>query len=204
MIFLVEFSFVFFFQHSDYQSLVDTNVVVRNDIAVIRLSERVQRSSTNDWICLPFDVELRDQDVLKIVSYHHIDEESIQEQINVRILNNVQTQSECQRELTDLAEDAFCTRSLTNSSYLGVVRRKKRCSTKRKQTHFSSLGRFRCRCDAFQLGKPLASRRFNVETRPFTTNIFSHDERLGSRPLASKFDRTLMKICSIFSNFLFC
>ena len=95
--------------------------VVKNDIAVIRLTERIARSPKADWICLPHKANVYDQDVLKVVSYNHQEDESIQEQVDVRVLDNRQSQSECQRQLTDIAEDAFCALSTSSSSYLGVV-----------------------------------------------------------------------------------
>jgi hypothetical protein len=98
------------------------DAIVKNDIAIVRLTERIERSSTIDWICLPVHVSIHDQEILTVVSYGHTDDQTIQEQLHVRVLQNRQSQSECQRELTDIADDAFCTISTTNSSLLGVVR----------------------------------------------------------------------------------
>lgn len=94
---------------------------MKNDVALIRLTKRIERSAKIDWICLPTIVNVHDQNILKVVSYSNTDNNSIQQQLNVRVLDNQQSQSECQRQLNDIAEDAFCTISTTHTSLLGVV-----------------------------------------------------------------------------------
>ena len=95
--------------------------MVKHDIALIRLTKRIERSSALDWICLPTIVNVHDQNLVKVVSYHNTDDQSIQQQLNVRVQRNQQTRAECQRQLNDVADDAFCTISTSNSSSLGVV-----------------------------------------------------------------------------------
>lgn len=97
--------------------------MVKNDIALIRLTKRIERSLTLDWICLPTIVNVHDQNLLKVVSYRNTDDQSIQQQLNVRVQLNQQTRAECQRQLNGVADDAFCTISTSNSSSLGVVSR---------------------------------------------------------------------------------
>ena len=94
---------------------------MKNDIALIRLSERIARAPILDWICLPADVKLEDQSLLKVVAYSNTEEQRVQQQLDVRVLDHPRTRSECQRQLTDIAEDAFCAISTRNSSSLGVV-----------------------------------------------------------------------------------
>jgi hypothetical protein len=91
-------------------------------VAVIKLTKRIERSSNNDWICLPTTVTIHDQDTLKVVSYSNTDDNSIQQQLDIRVLHNQQSQMECQRQLNDIAEDAFCAISTSDSGTLGVVR----------------------------------------------------------------------------------
>lgn len=74
-----------------------------------------------DWICLPTDIHAQDQDKLKVVSYSNVDDDLIQQQLDIRVLHNNDAQSECQRQLGDIAEDAFCAMSTNQSSVLGRV-----------------------------------------------------------------------------------
>jgi hypothetical protein len=96
--------------------------MVQNDIAIIRLEQRIARSTNIDWLCLPTEQSrLADQDLLKVVAYQHEDEHSLQRQLDVRVQHSPNTQIQCQYQLTNIAEDAFCTLSTEMSSYLGVV-----------------------------------------------------------------------------------
>ncbi len=90
-------------------------------MALIKLTKRIERSSNIDWICLPTVVNVHNQDRLKVVSYSNSDDNSVQQQLDIRVINNQESRSECLRQLSDIAEDAFCTISTSNSSSLGVV-----------------------------------------------------------------------------------
>ncbi|CAF0720516.1 unnamed protein product [Adineta steineri] len=114
------YSIANFTLHSDYQTLDTEHATVKNDIALIKLTKRIERSSKLDWICLPTIVNVHDHNILKVVSYSHTDDDSIQQQLNIRVLDNHQYQAECQRQLNDIAEDAFCAITTNNSSVLGV------------------------------------------------------------------------------------
>ncbi|UJR30807.1 hypothetical protein I4U23_018325 [Adineta vaga] len=105
--------------HSNYEPLDTEHAVVKNDVVLIKLTERIQRSSTTDWICLPTSVNVHDQEILKVVSYSNTEDNFIQQQLNIRVLNNQESQSECQRQLNNIAEDAFCAISTDDSSLLG-------------------------------------------------------------------------------------
>ena len=113
--------FICLFQHPNYKPLTSDDVLVKNDIALIRLSKRIERAPILDWICLPTAVKVQDQSILKVVAYSNAEEHSVQQQLDVRVLDHPRTRSECQRQLTDIAEDAFCAISTRNSSSLGVV-----------------------------------------------------------------------------------
>ncbi|CAF4002538.1 unnamed protein product [Rotaria sp. Silwood2] len=106
--------------HSGYQSLGSEDATVKNDVALIKLTKRIERSSNIDWICLPTIFNIQDQTTLKVVSYGATDENLIQQQLDIRVLDNQESKSECQRQLGDIAEDAFCAISTNNSSLLGM------------------------------------------------------------------------------------
>lgn len=93
--------------------------MVKNDLAVIKLNKRIERSTTIDWICLPTIVNVHDQDLLRVVSYGLTNEQLVQQQLIVRVLQN---HIECQRQISDIAQDAFCTRSTSSTGVLGMVR----------------------------------------------------------------------------------
>lgn len=97
------------------------HVIVTNDVALIKLTKRIERSANIDWLCLPTNVNVYDQDILKVVSYRNTEDQSIQQQLNVRVLDNPQNQNECLRQLNNIAEDAFCAISVNDSSLLGLV-----------------------------------------------------------------------------------
>ncbi|CAF3464123.1 unnamed protein product [Rotaria sp. Silwood1] len=114
------YSIANFTLHSGYQSLGSEDATVKNDVALIKLNKRIERSSNIDWICLPTSVNIQDQNTLKVVSYSNTDDNFIQQQLDIRVLNNQESKSECQRQLGDIAEDAFCAISTNNSSLLGM------------------------------------------------------------------------------------
>jgi hypothetical protein len=66
-------------------------------------------------------MNIHQPDILKVVSYDHTDDSSVQHQLDIRVLNNQQSRMECQRQLNDIAEDAFCAISTSDSGTLGVV-----------------------------------------------------------------------------------
>ncbi|CAF0850269.1 unnamed protein product [Adineta ricciae] len=114
------YSIANFTSHKDYEPLDSEHAVVKNDVALIKLTKRIERSVNNDWLCLPTKVNVYDQDILKVVSYSNTEDQSIKQQLNVRALDNPQTQNECQRQLNNIAEDAFCAISVNDSSFLGL------------------------------------------------------------------------------------
>ncbi|CAM4804790.1 unnamed protein product [Rotaria magnacalcarata] len=104
---------------SRYQSLSSESATVQEDVALIKLTKRIERSSNIDWICLPTMIHIQDQDRLKVVSYSNIDDDLIQQQLDILVLNNDENKTECQRQLGDIAEDAFCAISTNHTSILG-------------------------------------------------------------------------------------
>ncbi|CAF1183052.1 unnamed protein product [Rotaria sordida] len=114
------YSIANFTLHPGYQSLGSEDATVKNDVALIKLTKRIERSSNIDWICLPTSVNIQDQTTLKVLSYGNTDDNLIQQQLDIRVLNNQESKSECQRQLGDIAEDAFCAISTNNSSLLGM------------------------------------------------------------------------------------
>ncbi|CAF1147952.1 unnamed protein product [Rotaria sordida] len=114
------YSIANFTLHPGYQSLGSEDATVKNDVALIKLTKRIERSSNIDWICLPTSVNIQDQTTLKVLSYGNTDDNLIQQQLDIHVLNNQESKSECQRQLGDIAEDAFCAISTNNSSLLGM------------------------------------------------------------------------------------
>ena len=101
---------------------------MRNDIAVIRLTERIERSASHDWICLNNFLIIGDQQSLDVVSYNRYNDDLfVQNRLNVRVLNSENTRRDCLRQLSDVAEDAFCTISTKPSAFLGVVKSIEKC-----------------------------------------------------------------------------
>lgn len=185
------------FQHPEYRSLTNENMIVSDDIALIRLNERVERSSDQDWICLPPSMELNDKSVLKVVSYDRFtDDHSVQTQLDVEVLHSPNSVRQCQQQLTDLAIDAFCTMSTSSSAFLGVVK------TKIGKYHvqrniFDDLGRLGSWFNAFPKSRTMASRWYYVETRPLSEKLLSHDQCLDASSMAEKSCRKINLFYSV-------